>query len=64
LVEKDKVRKVVLCSGQVYYDLADYRKKNEIDDVAILRVESICPFPFKEIIGQLKEYKNASITWA
>ena len=34
------------------------------NDVAILRVERLCPFPFKEIIAQLKEYKNASLTWA
>jgi 2-oxoglutarate dehydrogenase complex dehydrogenase (E1) component-like enzyme len=32
--------------------------------VAILRVESLCPFPFKEIISQLEKYKNAKITWA
>ena len=61
---KDKVRKVILCSGQVYYDLEAARAKENKHDVAILRVESLCPFPFKEIIAQLKEYKNASVTWA
>ena len=35
-----------------------------MDDVAILRVESYCPFPFKEIISELKKYSNASVTWA
>lgn len=63
-VSKDKVRKVILCSGQVYFDLETAREKEGKNDIAILRVESLCPFPFKEIIGQLKEYKNASVTWA
>lgn len=54
LVEGDKIRKVILCSGQVYYDLEDHRTKNGINDVAIFRVESLCPFPFKEIIRNLK----------
>mmetsp|Transcript_28150 Transcript_28150/g.42588 ORF Transcript_28150/g.42588 Transcript_28150/m.42588 type:complete len:240 (+) Transcript_28150:2426-3145(+) len=64
LVAKDKVRKVVLCSGQVSYDLEAKREKEGINDVAIIRVEQLCPFPFKEIIAQLGEYKNATITWA
>ena len=64
LVAPASVKKVILCSGQVYFDLEDARSKANRDDIAILRVESLCPFPFKEIIAQLKEYKNASITWA
>jgi len=64
LVSGDKVRKVILCSGQVYYDLDQYRKDNKIDNVAIMRVESLCPWPFKEIIKNMKKYPNASITWA
>ena len=51
LVAPEKVRKVVLCSGQVYYDLEAARQKGGHHDVAILRAESICPFPWKEIIG-------------
>ena len=64
LVAPEKVRKVVLCSGQVYYDLEAARQKGGHHDIAILRAESICPFPFKEIISSLKKYKNASLTWA
>lgn len=64
LVAPEKVRRVVICSGQVYYDLDAYRVKNEINDVAILRAESLCPFPFKEIIRKLNHYKNAELTWA
>lgn len=63
-VAKDKIRKVVLCTGQVYYDLDAARAKAGHNDVAILRVERLCPFPFKEIIAELKQYKNASLTWS
>ena len=59
-----KVRKVIFCSGQVYYDIAAEVKKNNKNDIAVLRVESICPWPFKEIQKQLKEYSNAQVTWA
>lgn len=64
LVEPSKVRKVVLCSGQVYYDLEAQRAKDGQNDIAILRVESLCPFPFKRLIPHFRKYSNAEITWA
>lgn len=64
LVAPEKVRKVIFCTGQVYYDLEAKRAKDGINDVAIMRCESLCPFPFKEIIAQMKDYKNAKWTWA
>jgi 2-oxoglutarate dehydrogenase E1 component len=64
LVAPEKVKKVILCSGQVYYDLSGAVTKENRNDIAILRVESICPFPFKEIIYEMTKFKNASITWA
>lgn len=64
LIAPSMVRKVVLCSGQVYYDLANAVSKQDKNDIAILRVESLCPFPFKEIAAQLKKYSNATVTWA
>lgn len=63
-VAPEQVKRVVLCSGQVYYDLESYREKQGRNDVVILRVESLCPFPFKEIIRNLKSFKNAEVTWA
>ena len=51
LVAPEKVRKVILCTGQVYFDLEAARNKKNQNDIAILRVESLCPFPFKEIIA-------------
>lgn len=49
LVAADKVRKVIYCSGQVYYDLIEERKKKATKDVAIVRVEQLSPWPFRAI---------------
>lgn len=64
LAQPSQVRKVILCSGQVYYDLEAQRAKAGQNDIAILRVESLCPFPFKRLIPHFRKYKNATITWA
>lgn len=47
----------------MYYDLETKRAAEKRNDVAILRVESLCPFPYKEVLSELKSYKNASVTW-
>ncbi len=59
----DKVRKLILCSGKVYYDLFEARQERKIDDVAIVRMEQIYPFAKDEILSQIKKYKNAEIIW-
>jgi 2-oxoglutarate dehydrogenase E1 component len=64
LVAPEKVKKVVFCTGQVYYDLSGAIKKENKNDIAVVRVESICPFPFKDIAKTLQQFKNASVTWA
>jgi 2-oxoglutarate dehydrogenase E1 component len=64
LVADDKVRKVVFCSGRVYYDLETARAKRGMNDVAIVRVEQMSPFPFRALAPNTQKYKNASITWA
>src|SRR3569833_1012355 len=46
-VSDDKIRKVIFCSGQVYYDLDAARKKENRNDIAICRLEQFCPFPFR-----------------
>lgn len=59
-----KVRRVILCSGKVYYDLLEEREKRAIKDIAILRVEQLYPFPEAEIVAELSKYKNATeIVW-
>ncbi|MGH6990390.1 MAG: 2-oxoglutarate dehydrogenase E1 component [Stellaceae bacterium] len=59
----DKIRRVVLCSGKVYFDLRHQRRERKIDDVAILRVEQLYPFPVKSLAAGLTRYKNAEIVW-
>ncbi len=63
LVAAEKVRKVVLCSGKVYFDLLEAREIKKINDVALIRLEQLYPFPSKELAGELKKYKNAEIIW-
>lgn len=60
----DKVKRVVACSGKVYYDLAKKRDEKGSDDVAILRVEQLYPFPHKAFATELKKYPNATeVVW-
>ena len=53
LVPDDKIRRVVLCSGKVYYDLYDEREKRGVDDVYLLRIEQLYPFPARALIQEL-----------
>ncbi|MDP3193286.1 2-oxoglutarate dehydrogenase E1 component [Rhodoferax sp.] len=60
----DKVKRVVACSGKVYYDLAKKREEKGGDDVAIIRVEQLYPFPHKAFATELKKYPNATeVVW-
>ncbi|MEO0546233.1 MAG: 2-oxoglutarate dehydrogenase E1 component [Pseudomonadota bacterium] len=63
LVPDKKIRRVVLCSGKVYYDLYEDREKRGVDDVYLLRVEQLYPFPAKALITELSRFKNAEIVW-
>jgi 2-oxoglutarate dehydrogenase E1 component len=56
-------RRVLLCAGKMYYDLERYRAENEIDDVAILRVEVLYPFPASAINRALAPYGDADLLW-
>jgi len=63
-LKADKVKRVVVCSGKVYYDLAKKREENGRDDVAILRVEQLYPFPHKAFATELKKYPNVTeVVW-
>ncbi|GAB1717280.1 MAG: 2-oxoglutarate dehydrogenase E1 component [Nitrobacter sp.] len=63
LVEDDNIRRVVLCSGKVYYDLYEEREKRNIDDVYLLRIEQLYPVPLKALVQVLGRFKNAEIVW-
>lgn len=58
-----KVRKLVLCTGKVYYDLEKHRQETGVTDVAIARVEQIAPFPFDLVAQEIKRFPNAQVTW-
>ena len=63
LAKDNKIRRVVLCSGKVYYDLYEEREKRGIDDVYLLRVEQLYPFPVKALVTELSRFGNADIVW-
>lgn len=66
-VKPDNVRKVIFCCGQIYYDLFEERiRLNETgnhDDIALVRVEQLCPFPFDRVSQVISKYPNAEFTW-
>ncbi|ORE91614.1 2-oxoglutarate dehydrogenase E1 component [Aurantimonas sp. 22II-16-19i] len=63
LVPNDRIKRVVMCSGKVYYDLYEEREKRGIDDVYLLRLEQLYPFPAKALITELSRFKQAEMVW-
>ncbi|MGH6767943.1 MAG: 2-oxoglutarate dehydrogenase E1 component, partial [Xanthobacteraceae bacterium] len=63
LAEDGKVRRVVMCSGKVYYDLYEEREKRGVDDVYLLRVEQLYPVPMKALVQELTRFKQAEMVW-
>ena len=60
----DKVKRIIACSGKVYYDLAKKREEKSADDTVILRVEQLYPFPHKAFAAEMKKYPNVTeIVW-
>eukprot|EP01018_Ginkgo_biloba_P020795 Gb_16333 [translate_table: standard] len=60
---EEGIRRLLLCSGKVYYELDEERQRIEGKDVAICRVEQLCPFPYDLVQRELKRYPNAEIVW-
>ncbi len=59
----EKIQRVIVCSGKVYYDLIDEREKRAINNAYLLRIEQLYPFPAKGLISILARFKNAEIVW-
>lgn len=59
----DKIRRIVLCSGKIYYELAAQREKDGVNDVVLVRLEQIAPFPFHEVAATVVKYPNAEVVW-
>ena len=59
----DKVKKVLMCSGKLFYELQEEQQKNKRKDVAIIRLEQMHPFPKKQVMVELKKYKVDQVYW-
>jgi 2-oxoglutarate dehydrogenase E1 component len=63
-IDSKKVTRLVMCSGKVYYDLAKLRSEKKLENVAIIRLEQLYPFPHKALTAELKKYPNLEeIVW-
>jgi len=63
LVPDEKIRRVVLSTGKVYYDLYEEREKRGINDIYLLRIEQLYPFPAKALLTELSRFPNAELVW-
>ncbi len=63
LVADDKIKRVVMCSGKVYFDLLEERDARGIDDVYLMRIEQFYPFPAHSLINELERFKGAEMVW-
>ncbi|KAG2217424.1 hypothetical protein INT45_013755 [Circinella minor] len=63
LESPDKIKKHILCTGQVYYALLRAREQNKMTDIAISRVEQLNPFPYEQVKDHVDKYPNAEIIW-
>ncbi|MEP0962352.1 MAG: 2-oxoglutarate dehydrogenase E1 component [Roseobacter sp.] len=63
LVADKDIKRVVMCSGKVYYDLLEERDARGIDDVYLLRVEQFYPFPAQSAVKELERFKQAEVVW-
>ena len=59
----DEIKRVVLCSGKVYYDLLEAREEQGLDDVYLMRVEQLYPFPARALIEELGRFPQAEMVW-
>jgi 2-oxoglutarate dehydrogenase E1 component len=63
LAPDDQIRRVIVCTGKVYYDLLEDREKRGINDVYLLRIEQLYPFPAKALLDELNRFKKADLMW-
>lgn len=62
-VDAAKVKRVLLCTGKVYYDLLEKQQADQRDDVAVIRVEQLAPLPKTQIDAELAKYTDAKVFW-
>ncbi|KAJ1446399.1 thiamine diphosphate-binding protein [Pelagophyceae sp. CCMP2097] len=64
VVAAEEMRRIVLCSGKIYYELLEARRAAGVRDVALVRIEQLSPFPFDQVANYASQYVNAEIVWA
>ena len=62
-LKKDNVKRVVLCSGKVFYDLVKLREEKKLTNVRLIRIEQLYPFPEDAVVRELKNFSKAKIIW-
>src|SRR5580700_9898975 len=60
----EQIRRIILCSGKVYYDLLDAREEAGADDVYLLRLEQFYPWPMRSLMTELARFKTAELVWS
>ncbi len=63
LEDNDKIKKVVMCTGKIYYDLIEARENLKNKNIIFIRIEQLYPFPAKTLANILKNYENAKFIW-
>ncbi|MEO0372784.1 MAG: 2-oxoglutarate dehydrogenase E1 component, partial [Pseudomonadota bacterium] len=63
LAKDDKIKRVVLCSGKVYFDLLEERDKRGLTDVYLMRIEQFYPFPAISMVKEMQRFPNADVVW-
>ena len=61
--QKEKINRVILCSGKIYFEIHDQLEKSNIDNITILRLDQLYPFPYEPLKEELEAYKNSEIYW-
>merc|ERR1712203_67936 len=63
LAPLESIRRIIICSGQIYYALSQVRRSRQVKNVVILRLEQIAPFPHDRITEAISNYPNADLVW-
>jgi len=63
LNEDSEITRIVYCSGKIYYELLESRRKAKVRDVALIRLEQLSPFPFDLVADAMKKYPNGKVIW-
>ena len=63
LVKDTEIKRVILCSGKIYYEILEERDKREIKDIYLIRIEQLYPFPYKALNKELSRFPFAEFIW-